>query len=96
MNFTAAQFRASRALLGVSQAKVASEIKVSEQTVKRMERDDMGPMKSQASTAFRARDYFESQGVVFMDVGDGFCSGVALRTETDEPGLPGIGREPSQ
>lgn len=81
MNFTAAQFRASRALIGVSQAKVAKAIGVSEQTVKRMEKDGIGPMKSQAETAIRARDYFEGLGVVFMDEGNGFRSAVGLRVE---------------
>ena len=71
---------------------VAKAIGVSEQTVKRMEKDAIGPMKSQAETAIRARDYFEGQGIKFLDAGDGFRSGVALRTDGDEPGLPGIGR----
>lgn len=83
MLMTAAQFRAARALIGASQAAVAKAIEVSEQTIKRMENDNIGPGKSKAETTIRAREYFEGEGIVFLDEGDGFQSGVALRVVED-------------
>lgn len=77
----AGQFRAARALLGMSQHRLAQKAGVSSMTIKRAEGSGK-PYPSEAAIA-AIRAALESAGVQFMENGDG--PGVRLR-----PGAPMI------
>jgi transcriptional regulator with XRE-family HTH domain len=73
---TAAQVRAARALLGWKQADLAKASKVSEVSIKNIERGVTDP---RASTLHLIEIAFEKAGVVFLDPGDTRGGGHGVR-----------------
>jgi transcriptional regulator with XRE-family HTH domain len=72
--FTAAQLRAGRALLGLSQAELAARVGISVPTIKRAEADSGIRVSTATTAAIRAA--LEAAGVEFTN---GYEPGVKLR-----------------
>ena len=63
---TASQIRAARGLVGIGQGELAERSGVSPATLRRMERDDIGPGKSASDATDSGRRVRESEGVQFI------------------------------
>jgi transcriptional regulator with XRE-family HTH domain len=72
----AAQLRAARALLGISQGRVAELAGISVPTVKRCEADAVGSPKVSAETKLKIKAALEAAGVEFIPENGG---GVGVR-----------------
>ena len=79
MSLTAAQLRAARALLNLTQRELARRTSVSEPTLKRIERDDWGPARSSHGTVAALVALLEGDGVEFLAADEGHGEGVRLR-----------------
>ncbi|MCC5968402.1 MAG: transcriptional regulator [Pararhodobacter sp.] len=73
---TPEQFRAARALIGISQADLAALVQLSTKTIKRAEGQGPVPASAEATAAIRAA--LEAAGVVFLPE-NGNGPGVALK-----------------
>ncbi|WP_312164067.1 helix-turn-helix domain-containing protein [Phenylobacterium sp.] len=78
-----AQIAAARALTGVSQARLAARAGLDLQTLRQLEANGHGPLDvtAEVESVLRALDDF---GVLFIDDGDGFGSGVRLKFSRKE------------
>jgi len=74
---TGAQMRAARALIKMRQVDLAKAADLSEETIKRLEKDS-GPVQSTANNAAAIQKALEAAGVVFLPE-NGNGPGVALR-----------------
>ncbi|WP_291201567.1 helix-turn-helix transcriptional regulator [Hyphomonas sp.] len=76
--FTSAQIRAARALLGWTQPELAAAAKLSVPTVRRME-SERGPSASTPANVDAVRRALERAGVVFLEAGQNVLGGVGVR-----------------
>jgi len=89
MLIKARQIRAARALIGLTQREMATLLRVSEPTLKRIESDDWGPARSAAGTIAAIQGLLEERGVRFLPPGPEGGEGVRLV----EPGPPDGSRD---
>jgi transcriptional regulator with XRE-family HTH domain len=66
MMIFSAQIRAARALLGISQAELAIESKISIQSIQRYEQDDIFIKKASTQTMEQIKGVLEDRGVRFV------------------------------
>ncbi|MEM1149461.1 MAG: helix-turn-helix transcriptional regulator [Pseudomonadota bacterium] len=74
----ASQIRAARSLVGIEQKDLAERVGIAVATLRRMERDDIGPDRSQAGVVRKVVAELESLGAVFLTE-NGNGPGVAHR-----------------
>ena len=75
------QIKAARALLGISQAELATAVGVGLATVKRIEANS-GELRFRVETMLRIKETLEERGVVFIDADKSHGPGVRL----EDPG----------
>lgn len=71
------QIKAARALLGISQAELASAVDVGLATIKRIEASS-GELRFRVETMLRIKEALEDRGVVFIDADKTHGPGVRL------------------
>lgn len=74
---TAAQIKAARALVGLTQDDIARSTNLSVQTIKRME--SVGTERSTAGNVDAVKKALQASGVIFLEDGETAIGGVGVR-----------------
>ena len=80
---TGRQIAAGRALVGLSQATLAAEARVSVPTLKRMEGSE-GEATGMANNVMAVQSALEAAGIVFMDDGETTTGGPGVRLKANQ------------
>lgn len=80
----ARQIRAARALLNWPQGKLVEVTGLSLTTIRRMEDDSIGPLRSSAGNVEVVRSALEQAGVIFQDEGETSTGGAGVRLKANE------------
>lgn len=79
---TAAQIKAARALVGLTQDDIAKATELSVQTIKRME--SVGTERSTAGNVDAVKKALQAAGVIFLEAGEATSGGPGVRLAQKE------------